>query len=88
MPLMTRRRRGGPRSISTETADRLGAKTLDLKVPEGTRLNFTLSLSGILVDEPVQSLTWTGRTDSVSSRLEISRRLRIWYPDRHRRCAG
>jgi hypothetical protein len=48
-----------------EDAQRRTLKSLDLDIPQGERLLFHLALPGLEVDDPVQSLIWQGRTESV-----------------------
>ncbi len=48
-----------------ESAERRGFKSLETEVLRGTRLTFHLALTMLTVTDPVQSLTWRGRTESV-----------------------
>jgi TIR domain len=44
---------------------RRGIKTLESSVSRGTKLAFCLTMPGLHVDDPVQSMLWTGTTESV-----------------------
>lgn len=54
-----------------ETAERRGFKSLELDVPRGDRLTFHFAMTGLTVTEPVQSLTWRGRTESVQFSVTV-----------------
>lgn len=47
------------------TAQRLGFRGLESPVGIGSRVNFTLCAPGVIIDDPVQSLVWRGRPESV-----------------------
>jgi molecular chaperone DnaK len=55
---------------------RRAIKTLESSVLRGTRLNFSLCMPGLLVDNPVQSMVWLGRAESVQFGVSV--------PTRHR----
>ena len=48
-----------------EDEQRRALKSLDLDIPRGEKLLFHLAVPGLEVDDPVQSLIWQGRTESV-----------------------
>lgn len=54
-----------------ETAERRGFTSLELDVPHGARLTFHFALTGLVIDEPVQSLVWKGRTASVQFAVAV-----------------
>jgi tetratricopeptide (TPR) repeat protein len=49
----------------SEAAQRRGYKSLGTEIFRGTTLTFVLVMPGLEVDEPVQSLIWSGRPESV-----------------------
>jgi hypothetical protein len=56
------------RAIATEFdvgAQRRAFRSLDAPVPVGGRLDFELRIPGLVIDAPVASLTWQGRTEAV-----------------------
>ncbi|MCP5105889.1 MAG: TIR domain-containing protein, partial [bacterium] len=52
-------------------AERRGKRSLPAKIQHGTKLTFQLSLKGIPVNEPVQTITWWGHIESVAFGAEI-----------------
>ena len=48
-----------------EEAWRRGFKGLETDIPRGERLWFYLLIPGLEIDDPVQTLRWSGRTESV-----------------------
>ncbi len=48
-----------------DEAERLGFKSLELEVPRGSLLNFHLTMSGLVIDDLVQSLVWRGQPSAV-----------------------
>jgi TIR domain len=53
------------------SAARLGVRNLEFAVKAGTQLTFVLSLPGLVVDDPIQSLTWNRRMEAVSFGVEV-----------------
>jgi hypothetical protein len=58
---------------STRRANR----TLESIVLRGTKLVFHLTMPGLRVDDPVQSMVWLGRAESVQFGVSIPRRYRL-----------
>lgn len=56
---------------------RRGVKTLDVAVPHASRLLFHLVVPGMEVDDPVQSLTWRGDTQSVQFGVTVPDDMRV-----------
>jgi pSer/pThr/pTyr-binding forkhead associated (FHA) protein len=52
-------------------AIRRGFKTLEVEVERGATLNFHLEMPGLVVRDPVQSLTWRGRPEAVQFGVEV-----------------
>jgi hypothetical protein len=46
-------------------AKQLGARTLGVPIQRGSELTFNLSIPKLEVDDPIQSLSWNGRADSI-----------------------
>ena len=57
-------------------AERRATKTLDAEVERGSRLTFDLSIPGMEVEEPRQSLVWRGSPEAVQ--------FSVFVPDAHR----
>jgi TIR domain/Domain of unknown function (DUF4062) len=57
-------------------AVRRAIKTLESSVSRGTKLSFDLSMPGLRVDDPVQSMVWSGATESVQFGVSVPRRCR------------
>jgi hypothetical protein len=57
-------------------AVRRAIKTLEANVPRGTRLSFDLTMPGLRVDDPVQSMVWRGTTESVQFGVTVPGRCR------------
>jgi hypothetical protein len=53
---------------------RRAVKTLEYVVLSGTQLVFSLTIPGLKVDDPVQSMVWLGRTESVQFGVSIRKR--------------
>ncbi len=53
------------------TSSRRGFASLDTTIVEGAALAFQLTVKRATVEEPVQELVWTGRTDPVQFEVEI-----------------
>jgi tetratricopeptide (TPR) repeat protein len=58
-------------------AVRRAIKTLESSVSKGTKLSFCLTMPGLRVDDPVQSLVWWGTTESVQFGVSIPKRYRL-----------
>ena len=58
------------------TATRRAIKTLESSVPRGTKLHFRLTMPGLRVDDPVQSMVWTGATESVQFGVSVPQQYR------------
>jgi tetratricopeptide (TPR) repeat protein len=58
-------------------AVRRAIKTLESSVSQGTKLSFCLTMPGLQVDDPVQSLVWWGTTESVQFGVSIPKRYRL-----------
>jgi len=56
-----------------DTARRLGFSSLEVEIPRGSRLQVELTLSGLEIDESVQSFVWRGRAASVQFAVTIPR---------------
>lgn len=56
---------------------RRAIKTLESSVPRGTKLAFCLTVPGLQVDDPVQSMVWSGATESVQFGVSVPRRCRL-----------
>ena len=54
-----------------ETARRLGFSSLEVEIPRGSRLQVELALSGLEIDESVQSFVWRGRPVSVQFAVTV-----------------
>lgn len=48
-----------------DEAERRGFRSLELEVPRGSLLNFHLTMQGLDIDDPVQSLVWRGQPSAV-----------------------
>lgn len=46
-------------------AKQLGVKSLGIPIQRGSELTFNLSIPKLEVDDPIQSLSWNGRADSI-----------------------
>jgi TIR domain len=57
-------------------AVRRAIKTLESSVPRGTKLSFDLTMPGLRVDDPVQSLVWWGSAESVQFGVSVPKRCR------------
>jgi hypothetical protein len=57
-------------------AVRRAIKTLESNVPRGTKLSFNLTMPGFRVDDPVQSMLWSGATESVQFGVSVPKRCR------------
>jgi hypothetical protein len=54
-----------------DTSSRRGLRTLEAPIAKGERLVFDLSLPGLEVPEPVQSLLWSGRPEAVQFAVDV-----------------
>ena len=54
-------------------AVRRAVKTLEASVLRGTMLSFHLTMPGLQVDDPVQSMVWRGTTESVQFGISVSK---------------
>lgn len=54
-----------------EKTQRLGLKRLDHEVERDSKLVFFISLAGLQIDEPTQSLIWRGQPESVQFDVQI-----------------
>jgi hypothetical protein len=52
-------------------------KTLESSVPRGTRLVFGLTMPGLRVDDPEQSMRWWGKTESVQFGVSVPEGYRL-----------
>ena len=52
-------------------ARRRAFRSLEVPVPRGERLHFELSMPGLEIDDPVQSLVWTGRPQSAQFGVSV-----------------
>ena len=52
-------------------AERRGYRSLERRIPRGSRLTFDLHMPGLALDEPNQSLVWNGRPESVQFQVTI-----------------
>jgi hypothetical protein len=62
------------RAIATELdvgTQRRAFRSLDAPVPVGGRLDFELHIPGLVIDDPVASLTWRGRTEAVQFGVDV-----------------
>lgn len=62
------------RAIATELdvgAQRRAFRSLDAPVPVGGRLDFELRIPGLVIDDPVATLTWQGRTEAVQFGVDV-----------------
>jgi hypothetical protein len=50
---------------------RLGIRTLELEIRRGVKVRVHLAFTGLDVDDPVQELTWRGRSEAVQFGVEI-----------------
>jgi hypothetical protein len=57
-------------------AVRRAIKTLESSVSRGTKLSFNLNMPGLRVDGPVQSMLWSGTTESVQFGVSVPKRCR------------
>jgi hypothetical protein len=57
-----------------ESSARRAVKTIEYAVARGTRLVFGLTMPGMRVDDPVQSMVWLGTTESVQFGVTIPKR--------------
>ena len=57
-------------------AVRRAIKTLVSSVSRGTKLSFDLAMPGLRVDDPVQSMVWSGATESVQFGISVPKRRR------------
>jgi tetratricopeptide (TPR) repeat protein len=58
------------REFDADSARR-AIKTLESSVPRGTKLAFCLTMPGLQVDDPVQSMVWWGTTESVQFGVSV-----------------
>jgi hypothetical protein len=56
---------------------RRAIKTLESSVSRGTKLAFCLTMPGLQVDDPVQSMVWWGATESVQFGVSVPKRCRL-----------
>jgi hypothetical protein len=56
---------------------RRAIKTLESSVSRGTKLAFCLTMPGLDVDDPVQSMMWSGMTESVQFSVSVPERCRL-----------
>jgi TIR domain len=56
---------------------RRAIRTLESSVSRGTKLTFGLTMPGLRIDEPAQSLVWSGKAESVQFGVSIPRRYRL-----------
>jgi hypothetical protein len=63
------------REFDADSARR-AIKTLESSVSRGTRLAFWLTMPGLRVDDPVQSMVWWGTTESVQFGVSVPERRR------------
>lgn len=54
-----------------ESAEWRGAKCLEAQIARGERLTFHLEMPFLVVDDPVQTLTWNGRPQAVQFSVEV-----------------
>jgi hypothetical protein len=64
------------REFDADSARR-AIKTLESSVPRRTKLAFCLTMPGLQVDDPVQSMLWWGTTDSVQFGVSVPERCRL-----------
>jgi hypothetical protein len=55
---------------------RRAIKTLESSVSRGTKLAFCLTMPGLRVDDPMQSMVWWGTTESVQFGVSVPKRFR------------
>ncbi|MFQ5810308.1 MAG: TIR domain-containing protein, partial [Armatimonadota bacterium] len=60
-----------------DEADRRAFKSLQTDVERGSTLQFHLAMPGLTVDDPVQQLTWQGRTESVQFGARVPESQRV-----------
>lgn len=58
-------------------ARRRGVKTLDVTIPRPSKLTFHLVVPGMTVDDPVQSVTWRGTTQSAQFCVNVPDDMRV-----------
>ena len=63
------------REFDADSARR-AIKTLESSVSRGTRLAFCLTMPGLRVDDPMQSMVWWGTTESVQFGVSVPKRRR------------
>lgn len=62
------------RAMATEFDDSAvsrGFRSLEKNIPRGSRLTFHLSVPTLVVDDPIQHLTWKGRSESVQYAVSV-----------------
>jgi hypothetical protein len=64
------------KEFDAESARR-AIRTLESSVSRGTKLTFGLTMPGLRIDDPMQSLVWLGATESVEFGVSIPRRYRL-----------
>ena len=71
---------GDAAQLATEfdpSATRRAFRSLQAEVIRGTRLSFELSLPGLAVDDPLQFLVWSGRSEAVQFGVTIPAQLAL-----------